>query len=105
MASAWMPVEAPIKSVEGERRLDRYRAVINQFQARANYPRHAVAELKASGVPVLEPYISMSVKVRESHGASKPLVLMYPSHKVSREFKSLYASLSGDGERHLESVA
>lgn len=80
-------------------------AVINQFQARANYPRHAVAELQASGIPVLEPYISMSVKVRESHGASKPLVLMHPSHKVSREFMSLYASLSGDGERHLDSVA
>jgi chromosome partitioning protein len=79
--------------------------VINQFQSRANYPRHAVAELREAGVPVREPYISMSVKVRESHSAKKPLVLMEPRHKVSQEFVSLYSTLSMDGGQLLHSVA
>ena len=79
--------------------------VINQYQARANYPRHAVAELIESGVPVLEPFISMSVKVRESHGAKKPLVLKEPRHKISQEFVSLYSALSSAGGQLLHSVA
>ncbi len=79
--------------------------VINQFQARANYPRYAVAQLKEAGVPVLEPFISMSVKVRESHGAKKPLVLMEPRHKVSQEFLSLYSALSRAGGQLLHSAA
>jgi len=79
--------------------------VINQFQARANYPKRAVAELREAGVPVLEPFISMSVKVRESHSAKKPLVLMEPRHKISQEFVSLYTVLSNAGGQLLHSVA
>lgn len=79
--------------------------VINQFQSRANYPKHAVAELREAGVPVLEPYISTSVRVRESHSAKKPLVLMEPRHKISQEFVSLYSTLSMGGGQLLHSVA
>lgn len=79
--------------------------VINQYQARANYPTRAVAQLKESGVPVLEPFISSSVKVRESHGAKAPLVLLHPRHKVSSQFEDLYARLSGSGPQRLNSVA
>ena len=79
--------------------------VINQFQSRANHPKRAVAEISQAGVPVLEPYISMSVKVRESHSAKKPLVLMEPRHKVSQEFVSLHSTLSMDGGQRLHSVA
>jgi len=79
--------------------------VINQFQVRANYPKHAVAKLSEAGVPVLEPFISMSVKVRESHGAKKPLVLMEPRHKISQEFVNLYSALSSAGGQLLHSAA
>lgn len=79
--------------------------VVNQFQARANYPKLAVDELRGSGVPVLEPFISASVKVRESHGAKKPLVLMDPGHKISQQFTSLYSALSRVGGKRLHSVA
>jgi chromosome partitioning protein len=79
--------------------------VINQYQARANYPKRAVAELSAAGVPVLEPFVSMSVKVRESHSAKTPLVLMEPRHKISQEFVGLYSALSIDEAQLLHSVA
>lgn len=68
--------------------------IINQFQARAKLPQEAVDELKKSGLPVIKPYISSSVKMKESHSLSKPLVYMTPSHKLSMEFVELFKSLS-----------
>jgi chromosome partitioning protein len=82
--------------------------VVNQFQARANLPQELVDGLVAEGLPVLEPFISSSVKVRESHQAARPLVLMAPSHKLAEEFTALHAQIQrrarqaparGDGKR------
>jgi chromosome partitioning protein len=67
--------------------------VVNQFQARANLPGQLVDELVAEGLPILKPFISSSVKIRESHHAACPLVIMEPSHKLSREFEALYSGL------------
>ena len=79
--------------------------IINQFQSRANYPRLSVAELRDAGVPVLEPFISSSVRVRESHSAKIPLVLKEPRHKISQEFVSLYTAVSNTGPRQVHSAA
>jgi chromosome partitioning protein len=57
--------------------------VVNQFQARARLPQRLVDELVGEGLPILEPFISASVKVRESHGACKPLPFMARSHKLT----------------------
>jgi chromosome partitioning protein len=67
--------------------------VVNQFQGRANFPQQAVDELEADGLPVLEPYISASVRIRESHHAARPMVFFDASHKVSGEFEALYDRL------------
>jgi chromosome partitioning protein len=67
--------------------------VVNQFQARANLPGQLVDELVAEGLPILKPFISSSVKIRESHHAACPLVILEPSHKLSREFEALYSGL------------
>ena len=67
--------------------------VVNQFQGRANFPQQAVDELAAAGLPVLEPYISSSVRIRESHHAAKPMVFFESSHKVAGEFEGLYDCL------------
>lgn len=67
--------------------------VVNHFQSRAHFPQQIVDELRAEGLPVLEPFISASVRVRESHHAARPLVCLDPSHKVAEEFDALYASL------------
>jgi chromosome partitioning protein len=67
--------------------------VVNQFQGRANFPQQAVDELLADGLNVLEPYISQSVRIRESHHAARPMVFFEASHKVSGEFEGLYDRL------------
>ena len=67
--------------------------VVNQFQARARLPQILVDELKEEGLPILEPFISASVKVRESHGASKPLPYLARSHKLTGQFEQLFATI------------
>jgi chromosome partitioning protein len=67
--------------------------VVNQFQARASQPQRIVQELIDEKLPVLPTMLSSSVKVRESHDASRPLIVMAPSHKLSEEFVALYDEL------------
>ena len=70
--------------------------VVNQFQARARLPQRVVGELVEEGLPVLEPYITASVKVRESHEAARPLPYFAPSHKLSEQFEGLHANTLGN---------
>ncbi len=67
--------------------------VVNQFQKQANLPRQLVDELIAEGQPVLEAKISPSVKVRESHSESQPLIHYAPTHKLADEYRALYAEI------------
>ena len=67
--------------------------VVNQFQPRASLPQRLVAELRAAGLPVLDPPLSSSVKIRESHERSLPMIYLEPRHKLSQEFVALYQSL------------
>ena len=69
--------------------------VVNLFQERARLPLRMVEELRAEGLPVLEPFINASVKVRESHRRHRPLVDLAPRHKVARQFVELYRTLEG----------
>jgi chromosome partitioning protein len=67
--------------------------VVNQYQKQANLPRQLVEELIAEGHPVLKNKISPSVKVRESHSASQPLVHYAPNHKLTDEYRALYVEI------------
>ena len=67
--------------------------VINQFQERARLPRRVVDELREEGLPVLDPHISTSVKVKESHEASQPLPFLVPKHKLTGQFEDLYRAV------------
>ncbi len=67
--------------------------IVNQFQNRANLPQKLVDELIEEGHPVLNARISPSVRVRESHSASKPLIYFDSKHKLSDEFRALHAEL------------
>jgi len=67
--------------------------VVNQFQARAKLPARVVAELRAEKRPVLEPPLSVAVKVKESHERHLPLIHLDPVHKVTREYVSLFENL------------
>ena len=68
--------------------------VVNQFQPRATLPPQVVAELKGEGLPVLDSHLSASVKIKESHQQAKPMIHLDRSHKLSREFETLYDELA-----------
>ncbi|MEM9531372.1 MAG: ParA family protein [Pseudomonadota bacterium] len=67
--------------------------VVNQFQAQSNLPARIVAEMKKEKLPILDPMISSSVVVKESHEASQPLVYFKRSHKVTQQFIELHKKL------------
>lgn len=67
--------------------------VINQFNAQARLPAELVAELIDEGFPVLDTYLSSSVKMRESHHEMKPLVYYAPSHKLTQAYLELHRRL------------
>lgn len=68
--------------------------VVNQFQARSNLPQRVVAEMLAEGLPVLPRHLSASIKVKESHEASQPLIHLLPGHKLTQEYLGLFDSLA-----------
>ena len=67
--------------------------IVNQFQGQANLPNEIVEELISEGHPVFNTRISTSVKVRESHSESKPLIHYAPKHKLSDEFRALHMEI------------
>ncbi|MDX1606952.1 MAG: ParA family protein, partial [Candidatus Competibacterales bacterium] len=67
--------------------------VVNQFQARARLPQQLVNELRDEGLPLLEPFLRASVRVRESHQQARPLVALEPGHKLTGELRELYGRL------------
>ncbi len=63
--------------------------VVNQFAGRTALHQTLVDQLRGEGMPVLPVYLSSSIKMRESHQVSVPLVHMAPQHKLSQEFVDL----------------
>ena len=68
--------------------------VVNQFQARAALPQKVVQELIDEGLPVLTPYLSASVKIKESHEQSRPMIHLDAKHKLAQEYVALHDSLA-----------
>lgn len=83
--------------------------VVNQFQARASLPVKLVQELRDEGLPVLASHLSPSVKIRESHEVSRPMIHYAPGHKLAQEFVALHdellAMVSRAAEERESSVA
>lgn len=67
--------------------------VVNQFLPRARLPQKMVQELIDEGLPVLQPYLSSSVKVCESHECAKPLIYLTPKHKLTLEYVAVHTAL------------
>jgi chromosome partitioning protein len=53
-----------------------------------------VQELVDEGLPVLQPYLSASVKIKESHEQARPMIHLDPRHKLTQEFVALYEALT-----------
>jgi len=67
--------------------------IVNMFQSRANLPQQVVQELRDEGLPVLEPFLSASVKIKESHQKAKPMIYLDARHKLTDEFNRLFDAL------------
>ncbi len=67
--------------------------VVNQFQARASLPQRLVSELVDEGLPVLEPPLSSTVKVKESHERALPMIHLDARHKLSQEYLALHGAI------------
>ena len=67
--------------------------VVKQFQPRANLPQRQVQELIDEGLPVLQPYLSASVKIKESHEQALPMLHLDARHKLTLEYLALHAAL------------
>jgi chromosome partitioning protein len=72
--------------------------VVNQFQARAALPQRTVQALIDEGLPVLQPPLRASVKVKESHERALPLVHMDMRHALTQDYLALAAALEGAGK-------
>lgn len=68
--------------------------VVNQFQGRAALPQKVVQELIDEGLPVLTPYLSASVKIKESHEQARPMIHLDAKHKLTQEYVALHDSLA-----------
>lgn len=68
--------------------------IVNQFQARASLPQKLVQELIDEGLPVLQPYLSASVKIKESHQLARPMVHLDARHKLTQELMALHDRLN-----------
>ncbi|MFW7380395.1 MAG: ParA family protein [Oligoflexus sp.] len=75
----------PNLSVEG--------IIINHFQSQARLPLQTIEALREKGLRILEPYLSSSVVMKESHSAAIPLPFFRPTHKLTKDFIGLAQSL------------
>src|SRR5574343_1617515 len=64
--------------------------VVNQFQPRASLPQKVVNERIEEGLPVIPTYLSSSIKIKESHEQSRPMIHLDAKHKLTQEFVALY---------------
>ena len=68
--------------------------IVNQFQPRATLPQKLVQELIDEGLPVLQPYLSASVRIKESHQQAKPMIHLDAKHKLTQEMVALHDTLA-----------
>ena len=67
--------------------------IVNQYQARAKLPQRLVSELLAEGMPIFKTKLGSSIRVKESHDQSIPLVYLDPKHKLSQQYQELHREL------------
>lgn len=64
--------------------------VVNQFNSQARLPTELISELKQEDLPILDTFLSSSIKMKESHREQKPLPYYAPSHKLTEQFRQLF---------------
>ncbi|CAH0538972.1 ParA family protein [Vibrio marisflavi] len=67
--------------------------VVNMYNSQARFPQQIIESVKALGLPVLEPYLPQSVKMKESHFEQSPMIFSHPKHKLTQSFIELFSKL------------
>jgi len=67
--------------------------IINHFQSQAKLPLQTIDGLREKGLRIIEPYLSSSVVMKESHSAGIPLPFYRPGHKLTKDFMGLAKTL------------
>ncbi|WP_413111437.1 ParA family protein [Thaumasiovibrio sp. DFM-14] len=67
--------------------------IVNMFNAQAKHPSIIVDELQHLNIPVLQPYIPTSIKMKESHYQRKPLTQSAPKHKLTQALHDIAQQL------------
>lgn len=70
--------------------------IVNQYQSRAALPQQMLAELVEEGLPVIPVYLPASVRMRESHQVSTPLIFLDGRHKLTQQFIALHDHLESN---------
>ncbi|UXI00072.1 ParA family protein [Photobacterium sp. TY1-4] len=83
-------------------RLEVEGVIVNMFNAQANFPAKIIADLSDIGLPILKPYLPLSVKMKESHYHQQPLIHMLPNHKLTQAFEQLFEHLEQTAPSRLE---
>jgi chromosome partitioning protein len=78
--------------------------VINQFNTQAKLPQVLIDELRQEQLPVLDSFLSASVKMKESHHLAKPLIYFAPKHKLTQQFVALFDHLENKPARSSRSA-
>lgn len=94
-ADAIMQVMEAVAEVSADHRPDLQveGIIINHFQSQARLPMQTIEGLREQGLKILEPYLSASVVMKESHSAFVPLPYFRPGHKLSKDFIGLAETL------------
>lgn len=94
-AEAIRQVEIAVEEVKADHRphLEIEGVIINHYQSQARLPQKSIDQLRSDGFKVLEPYLSSSVVMKESHGEGVPLPYFRPKHRLAQEFLGLAESL------------
>ena len=72
--------------------------VVNQFNGQARLPTELIQVLRDEQLPVLDTYLSASIKMKESQKEQRPLVYYAPSHKLTEQFRELFDLIEDTAE-------
>ena len=64
--------------------------IINQYQSSAALPKKMVEELSNEGLPIIPTFITSSIKIKESHEATLPMIHFARNHSITKEFQSIF---------------
>jgi chromosome partitioning protein len=78
--------------------------VVNQYQKGTKHAASILSDLRKLGYNVLEPFIPSSIKIRESHSESRPVVCSHPEHNVSQAFTELFKAIERSSGRPVHAL-